>query len=148
MAYASQQDMQDRFGVPRLVQLTDRADPPAGAVDAVLLARHLDDAAAVIDGYLVGRYVLPLAVMPAILKVHNCTLAYRSLMGDQADKPLLDDCAAIQAYLTRVASGQINLLPPEVAAERSGEDTVQFSPGTKVMGRDDLADTDDTRWGW
>jgi phage gp36-like protein len=146
MAYATQQDMQDRYGAPRLVQLTDRADPPAGAIDTVLLARHLDDAAAVIDGYLVGRYLLPLATYPAVLKVHNCTLAYRSLLGDQADEPLLDDCKAILAYLTRVAAGQVNLLPPEVGAERTGEDTVQFSAGTKVMGRDDLVDTD-RPWG-
>lgn len=146
MAYATQQDMVDRFGGPRMLQLTDRADPPAGAIDAVLLARHLEDAANVIDGYLVGRYTLPMAVWPAVLKVHNCTLTYRSLLGDQADEALLKDCQAVHAYLGKVAAGQISLLPPEVVAPRT-DDVPQFNLGTKVMGRDELNSTgDDQEW--
>jgi phage gp36-like protein len=139
VAYATQQDMTDRYGEPRILQLTDREDPPAGVIDATLLQRRLDDATAVIDGYLVGRYALPLTVAPAILKVHCCSLTMYTLLGESADK----DSAAAQdkrdalAYLEKVARGDIALLPPEVVSQQAGAGTVLFSPGQKVMGRDE-----------
>ena len=61
MPYATVTDLQDRLGVPRLVQLTDLADPSVGLVDPAVAQKALDDAEAEIDGYLGGRYALPLA---------------------------------------------------------------------------------------
>ena len=65
--YATLDQLTERFGERMLVQLTDRASPPAGTVDADVVARALADTAAVIDGYLAGRYVLPLAQTPPLL---------------------------------------------------------------------------------
>lgn len=138
MAYASQQDMVDRYGAPRMIQLTDRADPPAGTIDATLLGKRLDDASALIDGYLVGRYALPLPVVPAILKVHACSLTMYTLLGDtvEKDSAAAEDKRAAIVYLTSVAKGDIALLPPAVIAQ-TGVGAVLFNPGQKVMGRDD-----------
>lgn len=138
MAYATQQDMTDRYGALALQRLTDRATPPAGAVDAVLLGARLDDASALIDGYLAGRYALPMPVVPAILKVHCCALAMYLLLGEAADKDsaaAADNRAAI-SYLTKVAEGSILLLPPNVATPPAGEGSVVFSPGAKDFARE------------
>lgn len=149
MAYATQQDMTDRYGEPRIVQLTDREDPPANVIDATLLQRRLDDASAIIDGYLIGRYALPLSVAPAILKVHCCSLTMYALLGETVEKdsaPAVDRRDAI-AYLEKVARGDIALLPPEVASQQAGAGTVLFSPGQKVMGRDEANTTAADYWG-
>ncbi len=84
MPYATIVDLQDRLGEARLVQLTDRADPPLGVVDVVVAQKALDDADAEIDGYLAGRYVLPLATAPAVLRVHAITIASYRLLGTAA----------------------------------------------------------------
>lgn len=152
MSYATQQDMTDRYGAPRMVQLTDRADPPAGAIDTTLLQRRLDDATGLIDGYLVGRYALPLSVAPAILKVHCCSITMYALLGDTVDK---DSAAAADkreaiAYLEKVADGRIALLPPAVVSQPDGAGAVVFNPGQKVMGRDEanVAGDANANMGW
>lgn len=67
MPYATQQMLTDRVGEPMLILLTDRAAVPTGLLDAETLARAQADADAMIDGYLAGRYALPLASVPALV---------------------------------------------------------------------------------
>ncbi len=139
MAYATQQDMIDRYGLPRLVQLTDVNEPQTGGlVDAVLDAR-LADASAEIDGYLAGRVALPLASPPAHLKNLCCRLAYAMLLGASASEADLADVKAARQYLTDVASGKVLLAPPASLPPLAGAGSVVFSPGNKVMGRDGWA---------
>lgn len=68
MAYATQQDLVDRFGDTELVQLSDRLDPQTGTINATIVAKALADAGELIDGYLANRYRVPVAApVPAIL---------------------------------------------------------------------------------
>lgn len=139
MPYATVTDLQDRLGEPRLVQLTDLDDPPLGLVNTAVAQKALDDADAEIDGYLVGRYALPLATVPPILRVHACTLAEYRLLGRQADEAARKAYEGVLRYLQAVAEGKVQLLPPADAAPPVGAGSVQFSAGTKVMGREDLS---------
>lgn len=68
MTYALQADMVTALGDDELIQLTDRADPPVGAIDATVLTRALEAADGEIDSYLAARYTLPLASVPTILR--------------------------------------------------------------------------------
>jgi phage gp36-like protein len=136
MAYATQADMITRYGEPLLVQLTDIGNPMTGALVPAVLQAKLDDAAALIDGYLVGRYTLPLEVAPAILKVHACVLAMYMLLGGKVSEEAAVEYKAALDYLKQVARGDITLLPPQVATPPAGVGPVLFSPGSKVMGRD------------
>ena len=138
MPYATQQDMIDRYGALALQRLTDRSTPPLGAIDGTLLAARLEDASGLIDGHLAGRYALPMAVIPAILKVHCAAITYYLLMGDQAakDSAAALDYQAALGYLTRVAEGRIALLPPSVAEQPAGAGSVMFSPGAKDFARE------------
>lgn len=65
MAYASQQDLVDRFGADELVELTNRAG--GDTIDAAVVAKALADADALIDPYLAGRYAVPVSPVPPLL---------------------------------------------------------------------------------
>lgn len=137
MPYATVNDLQDRLGEARLVQLTDLVDPPLGLVDTAVAQKALDDADAEIDGYLVGRYALPLAdPVPAVLRVHAITLAHGRLLGAQIDEATATEVKATRAWLMAVAKGDVVLLPPSVPAAPVGLGMVMFNAGSKVMGRD------------
>ena len=83
MSYAVKQDMVDRFRATELIQLTD-VDSVANAIDDTVLDRALDDADAEIDGYLAGRYTLPLATVPRVLTNIACDIARYRLHDDRA----------------------------------------------------------------
>ena len=138
--YATSQDMIDRYGAPRLVQLTDAGDVLTGEVAAPMLAARLADAAAEIDGYLAGRMALPLASPPAILKDLCCRLAYGRLLGAVATDADLADLKAARAYLRDVAAGVISLAAPADTPALAGAGAVLFEPGEKVMGRETVLD--------
>ena len=136
--YATQQDLIDRFGTPKLIQLTDINLPMTGALNAVVLDRALGDATAEIDGYLVGRMALPLASPPAVLKLHCCTIAIFRLLGSSVDENTRKDYEAVCAYLARVADGRILLTAPSDVPAMAGVGSVWFEGGQKVMGRDTI----------
>jgi phage gp36-like protein len=110
VAYATKQDMIDRYGEAELIDLSDRA----GALDAIddgVLATAIDDAEAEINGYLSGRYTLPFPSIPRILTRHACTIARYNLLGDRAadvDQATTTYKAAI-AFLKLAASGDVSL---------------------------------------
>lgn len=140
MPYATVTDLQDRLGLPRLTQLTDLADPPAGAVDAAVAGKALDDASAEIDSYLMGRYPVPITTASALaaLQVHCVTLGHYRLLGSAADAVIQEDVKAVRALLAKVAQGLVPLMPPADAPALGGAGTVLFNTGSKVMGREDI----------
>lgn len=136
MPYAIQQDMVDRYGSARLAQLTDIEAPAVGGIRTGMLAAKLANADAEIDGYLLGRYELPLAAFPAILKVHACSIAWYRLLGSSADEQARRDYDDALAYLLQVAKGTVVLIAPAAAPAVSGAGPVLFSAGSKVFGRE------------
>lgn len=66
MAYATQQDIIDRYGSDELTVAADHDSD--GVADPAVVTQGLADASDEIDAYLAGRYSLPLAVVPAVLK--------------------------------------------------------------------------------
>lgn len=77
MGYAVQADLEAAIDQQKLVELTD--DEKTGAVNAGRLARALADADAVIDGYLRGRYAVPLATTPPFVRYIAVSLAIYGL---------------------------------------------------------------------
>lgn len=136
MPYATQQDMLARYGMPRLVQLTDINEPMTGELVSAVLSARLVDASAEIDGYLVGRMALPLASPPEVLKLLCCRLAYYLLLGAGAGEVDQADVKAARDYLKSVAKGEIPLTPPDQAPALAGAGAVIFSGGSKDWGRE------------
>jgi phage gp36-like protein len=108
MAYASTTDMLQRFGEHELTLLTDR-DGQAGTVVEAMLVTALTDASALIDGYLVGRYGLPLANPPIVLTRLCCDMARYGLYDDQANEQVNQRQADAIRFLEKVSMGQISL---------------------------------------
>lgn len=68
MAYATRQDIEDRYGSDVLPWIENPADPDGDEiVDEEAVNRAMSDAAAEIDPYLAVKYVLPLTENPDLL---------------------------------------------------------------------------------
>jgi phage gp36-like protein len=98
----------------------------------------LADASGTRDGYLIGRYEVPITDDRAmsVLRLHCCAIARFLLMTAQPDEAATKAYDQAVAYLTAVGKGSLNLLPPAAAAEPAGVGSVEFEPGTKWFGRD------------
>jgi len=138
MTYATQQDLIDRHGADELLQLSDRTG--TGLIDTVVVARALADADAEINGYLAGKYTLPLADAPEILVRLACDIArYHLYDGRQSDgvRQRYDDSVKLLKCMSRgevslgVAVGEV---PPSTSAG------VQFVTSGRVFNRGNLAD--------
>lgn len=109
MSYCTQSDLTTRFGAEELIQLTDRA--ATGVADAAVIAGAIADADAAINGYLAGRYTLPLASVPSNLTRIACDLTRYYLYENAATQIVIDRYDAAVKYLELVAKGAIGLGP-------------------------------------
>ena len=109
MGYATRQNMIDRFGEEELVQLTDRKDPPARVIDDGVLTKALEDASAFIDGYLQGRYTLPLTNVPTTLERIACDIARYYLYEDAVTDAVKQRYQDATRFLADVSAGRIDL---------------------------------------
>ena len=111
MSYATPQDLINRYPNRDLVQLTNE-DPTLTTINSTVLQQALDDASAEIDGYLEGRFTLPLTDVPEVLDRLACDVAIYRL---QSLRPIHDLADARRRYddaiamLTKVASGEMTL---------------------------------------
>lgn len=110
MSYCTQQDLVDRYGEKKLVQLTDKVNRPQTTIDSVVVTKAVTDASSLIDSYLGKKYQLPLSVAaPDVLVTYACQIAWFLLQGEAADK----DSPARLAYgdalkwLARVSDGLV-----------------------------------------
>jgi phage gp36-like protein len=111
VSYATVNDVTARYPNRDLVQLSNE-DPAANTVNGAPIQTALDDASAEIDGYLEGRFTLPLSDPPAVLN-RLCTdiAMYRM----QVLRPLHDLADARKRYddaiamLAKVAAGELTL---------------------------------------
>jgi len=107
MPYATQADLETRYGATEVLQLADRnADDTAdtGVIDAALA-----DASHEIDGYLAVRYTLPLSETPALLTRLCCDIARYRLWSDDATDQIRQRYEDAVTLLTRLSSGSVQL---------------------------------------
>lgn len=138
MPYATQQDLETRFGADELVERTDRAG--GQTIDAAVVAQHLADASAEIDGYLASRYAVPVDPPSAILKALCCDIARYRLHGSVASDGVRQVYNDAIRFLRDIASGAVVLagaLPP-TAAVAGGP--VRVEAPERELGRDQLKD--------
>ena len=134
MTYATAAELLTRFdaaeiaqrvdrGVPRLVtselltSVATSADLSAftaaeiirANASLVVLQRALADADDTINGYIITRYSLPLAPVPAVLARVACELARFYLYDDQVTDLIRDRHAANMKWLAEVSKGTVSL---------------------------------------
>jgi phage gp36-like protein len=129
--YLTIEEFVQRFGLPEVVRMTDAEG--TGRIDRELLVAKLIDAQAMVEAHLAGRYQLPLAQVPLIIKKAIADLARASLYPNGAPDGVSDEAKASTRMLERIQSGQFAvpsaapLAPAEVTS-----DPVIFSPGERA----------------
>ncbi len=112
MTYCNALDMIERFGADELAQLTNRGQcEDDSSIDTQLIDRVIDDACATIDGYIGGRYRLPLPTVPRILTRFACDLARYYLYDERLDEGHQANKRYEEAisYLKNVSKGIVQL---------------------------------------
>ena len=135
MSYASLAQMTERFGTALLVYLTDRATVPTGVINSVVVDRALVEADAMIDGYLAGRYKLPLAATPPLLADIAQVVAIWKLHNSEPDPKITKDYDLALRSLRDIASGTVRIpgaagVEPESSGESGARITDRERPLT------------------
>lgn len=135
MAYLTLQDMIDRFGETTLIQLTDRADPPTDAIDPVVLGRAIADSEELINGYVAGRYAVPLTPVPELVKRLAGDLAFYHLHIDQVAELVADRYDKAVAMLKQISAGTVTLQAAGIEApiSEAADDGVIFEGADRVF---------------
>jgi len=135
MSYASKQDMIDRFGSDELIQLTDRATPPAGVIDDVVLNAAMADADDEINGYLQSKYTLPLATVPLLIKKLARAISRYNLYDDLPPehvenqyKSAIKTLEGIARGLMHIGPDNANVVTPETSMPETKADPEVFTP--------------------
>ena len=107
--YATLANLQTLCGDEELIQLTDRADPPSGEIDHVVVGAALTAAGHIIDGYVRAQYRLPLSSPVPMLTDLACDIAryrlYNTAATEQVQKRF-DDAIKM---LVSISKGLIKL---------------------------------------
>lgn len=135
MAYAVLQDLIDRYGADELTQLTDQIG--AGVPDATVAGVAIDDASNLIDGFVAGRYQLPLAPVPAQVKRWACDIARFYLWRDKASDHVTALYTGAMASLKMVAGGQLTLEAAAIETAESSDAAELAGPG-RIFSRDTM----------
>lgn len=109
MGYATYQDMVDSFGEREVRLLSDRGN--IGQPNPLVIEDGLQRADGEIDGYLAGRYTLPLREVPRVLIGVACDIARYRLTGTdrQESEVILERYRFAIRYLEKVAAGTVTL---------------------------------------
>jgi len=109
MTYATRDQLVSRFTEGLLLRLTDRSKPPLGAINDAIVAQELKNADAEIDGYLAGKYRLPLASVPPQVVDLAQVIAIYKLHPFKPDEKITKDYEFAQKRLKDIASGAFKL---------------------------------------
>lgn len=136
MAYATQQNLIDRFGEAELIQLTDREG--LGEINADVVDRALGDADAVINGYLAARYTLPLAdPIPTVLERLACDVARYFLHDDRMTEQVETRYKDVIGLLRDVSKGAAMLGIDDSSNIQTGGNSADISSAISVFKRED-----------
>jgi len=126
MPYCTLDDLKQDISETELIQLTD--DERLGAVNEDRINTAAGNASELIDGFLRGRYALPLDPVPAIVKtIAKEITIYRLFLRKKRQsitKEMTDNYNAQIKLLEKIQKGEITL-----GVEVAGEDQASDSSG-------------------
>ncbi len=138
MSYATQVDLETRYGATEILQLADRDG--SGVVDTGVVEAALAAAAVEIDGYLAVKYALPLAATPPLVTQLACDIARYRLWKDRASEQVRKNYDDAVDQLKRLSSGVMRLV--NAAGLESGVGpaaTVRVSTRPRIFDYDSLS---------
>lgn len=135
MSYATAQDLIDRFGETELAELTDRVN--GAVIDVTVIGRALADADAEINGYLVSRYTLPLAITSPILTKFAGDIARYQLYDTRASEQVTARYNDAIKFMKSLASGLVSLGIDSVGEPVASAGGAQVASAGRVFSRSD-----------
>ncbi len=126
--------MIDRFRESELIQLTDHDD--AGVINDTVLNQAIGDADGEINGWLAGRYDLPLASVPPGLVIKACDIARHHLYDEVVPDVVQKRYDNAIAWLKLVAKGDVSLGLDGAGAEIATGGSPEMQSAGSVFGRD------------
>ena len=109
VSYASYEEMLARFGRLELLQVTDLGEAPLADPDADVVTAALADSSETVNGYVAGRYALPLSPVPDPVRRWTCDIARYFLHRDTAPERVRKAYEDALAALKDVSRGVITL---------------------------------------
>lgn len=133
--YCSQPDLVTRFGESEIVDLTDVEG--TGAIDSTKVTQAISDAGALIDGYLAGRYQLPLATVPTVLNRLAADIARYFLYDNGANEQVQKRYDDAEKFLKAVSKGDISLGVDSAGDKAETHDCAELVTDGHVFSRRD-----------
>lgn len=133
--YATRQDIEATYGTDLLYQVTD------GTVDQVRVDQALQDASDEVDMSLRGRYAVPLATVPAIVKrwVIDIALAMLPADGAAGSDIIAERAKAARQALKDLRSGATSFdLPAAASTAPTVADDVRYEAPSPMFSGDAL----------
>ncbi len=136
--YCSLNDLKQRLDVDVLVRLTD--DAGTDQVNEDVVNQAIEDASAEVDGYLQGRYNVPLQPVPTLVRRLAADIAIyllferRGLDDAGPDGVVYKSYQAARDTLLRISRGEVRI----GAAEPPAHSEMQVKSADRVFSRDSL----------
>ncbi len=138
--YCALSDIVARVPEETIIQLTD--DAGLGAVDQTKVDQAISDSGEVIDGFLRGRYDLPLTTVPGLVLKIAVDLAvfnlYLRKMEIEMPKPVSDRYDNSVKLLMQIQKGLISLGIEATAAPAGGNYKTNKASTDRLFGKDTL----------
>lgn len=136
MPYATAQDITDRYGSDLLLRIADRDGDDIADADAIERAGL--DVDAEIDVYLAGRYVLPLAIVPAVLQALAVDMMIYRLAATAAvaTEEMRKRYENATKLLDKISKGIVSLGLPTASTPPSSNGVVFVQGPKRRFGRD------------
>ncbi|WP_417656187.1 gp436 family protein [Pseudidiomarina aestuarii] len=133
MNYCLVTDLIARFGEQELIALTDRDG--TGTVVEVVAQHAIQDASALIDGYLLGRYDLPLQPAPTVLTPICADIARYQLYDNEAPAVVTKRYETAIQFLKSVGKGEVTLGVNDAGAAPGSTDLPEIQSGGNIFNR-------------
>jgi phage gp36-like protein len=141
--YATQQDIIDRYSEEQLLLAFDRdgdGEVDENAAGENVAEKALSDASGEIDGYLSGRYSLPLPTTPSILTFFCVDIAlYKGSVETAVTEEKRKRYEDAVKFLTFVSLGKVQLFASDPTAP-SGGSGAAFSAEERIFTRNKMKD--------
>lgn len=131
MSYLTLQEYLDRAGEAETTRLTD--ETRTGTYDSEKLETALSDSEEEVDGYLAGRYAIPLSSPPRLVKGFVYALTRERLHKTQVPQAVKDEAERARSQLRDLARGVMKLpseTGPVAETARPAADSASSGDGT------------------
>jgi phage gp36-like protein len=131
--YCTVDNLVSRFSLEELVQLTDKSG--SGVVNTQVVETAINDASDLIDGYIGGRYTLPLSTVPKVLIGICASLARYNLYDNAVSDVVEKNHKAAIDFLTNVGKGHIRLGLSDTNEQADSDAVIEMQSAGNVFAR-------------